>query len=279
MSPSVRQTMRQAADSLARPRHIDPAVPIKVGVDLGTAFTVIMVTDENGKPLAAANKFADVVRDGIVWDFAGAMAVVRELKDRLEAATGRNLSTGSVTIPPGVSISDGRAHHYVLEGVGIECTAVVDEPTAANAVLGVRNGAVVDIGGGTTGVAVIRDGQVVVTSDEPSGGTHMSLVISGAFKIPFAEAEARKVDTAQHGVLLPVVRPTMQKIATIVRDAIAGQDVQRIHMVGGSSAFAGFAEVMTEVTGVASEVAPEPMLVTPLGVAEWARPITEEGSV
>ena len=71
----------------------------------------------------------------------------------------------------------------------------------------------------------------------------------------------------------------MQKIATIVRDAIAGQDVQRIHMVGGSSAFAGFAEVMTEVTGVASEVAPEPMLVTPLGVAEWARPITEEGSV
>jgi hypothetical protein len=124
MSPSVRQTMRQAADSLARPRHIDPAVPIKVGSTSAQPSPMIMITDENGKPLAAANKFADVVRDGIVWVFAGAMAVVRELKDRLEAATGRTLSTGSVTIPPGVSISDGRAHHYVLEGVGIECTAV-----------------------------------------------------------------------------------------------------------------------------------------------------------
>ena len=79
--------------------------------------------------------------------------------------------------------------------------------------------------------------------------------------------------------MLPVVRPTMEKIATIVRDAVAGQGVDRIHMVGGTSAFTGFAEVMTSVTGIPSEIAPEPMLVTPLGVAECARPITEETSV
>ena len=59
MSPSVRQTMRQAADSLARPRHIDPAVPIKVGVDLGTAFTVIMVTDENGNVICYDVSWSD----------------------------------------------------------------------------------------------------------------------------------------------------------------------------------------------------------------------------
>lgn len=271
----VEAIMARAAKKLARPSRIEPQRPIRVGVDLGTAFTVIMVTDEQGRPLAAAQQFADVVRDGIVWDFAGAMHVVRGLKDRIERKTGRTLTSGAVTIPPGVSASDHRAHYYVLEGVGIDCTAVVDEPTAANAVLGITDGAVVDVGGGTTGIAILRDGAVVETSDEPTGGTHLSLVISGALKIPFAEAEARKVNPQLHRELLPLVRPTLEKISTIVRDAIAGKGVQRIHLVGGTSAFTGIAQIMTEITGVPAEVAPEPMLVTPLGVASWAEPIVQ----
>jgi len=276
MNLSIAEILRQATAREAKPARIDLATPIKVGVDLGTAFTVIAITDDDGKPLAVAKQSADVVRDGIVWDFAGAIAVLRNLKARLEKATGRELSVATVTIPPNVSSSDSRAHHYVLEGVGIECTAVVDEPTAANAVLRLRDGAVVDVGGGTTGVAIIRDGKVITTSDQPSGGTHMSLVISGAYNLPFAEAEARKIDPNMQIELLPVVRPTMQKISTIVRDAVAGQGVERIHMVGGTSAFPGFAEVMASVTGIPTEIAPEPMLVTPLGVAQWARPVVEE---
>lgn len=270
----VAKTMKKAASVLRRPQPIDPKVPIKVGVDLGTAFTVIIITDEAGVPLAAANQFADVVRDGIVWDFSGAMGVVRGLKNKLEKATGRALTAGAVTIPPAVGTSDHRAHHYVIEGCGIECTEVVDEPTAANAVLGLRNGAVVDVGGGTTGVAILRDGVVVETLDEPSGGTQMSLVIAGAMKISFEEAEKLKVDPANHRRLLPIVRPTMEKIATIVRDGIAGKGVEEIHLVGGTCAFSGMAEIMTNITGVPAEVAPEPMLVTPLGVASWAKPIT-----
>lgn len=274
---SVQATMKAAAAALRSPRPIPASVPIRVGVDLGTAFTVIVVTDEAGHPLAAAQTFADVVRDGIVWDFAGAQRVVRELKARVEDATGRELTRGSVTIPPTVGASDHRAHRYVIEGAGIECTAVVDETTAANAVLGIRDGAVVDIGGGTTGVAVLRGGEVVVSVDEPTGGTHLSLVIAGAFRIPFEEAEQRKVRVAEQQALLPVVRPTLEKIATIVADAVAGHDVDVITLVGGTAAFTGMAEVMTEVTGIRSEVAPHPMLVTPLGVAGWAEPVTMKG--
>lgn len=272
---SVAATMARAASRLARPARIDAHTPIRVGIDLGTAFTVITVTDQQGRPLACASQFADVVRDGIVWDFAGAMDVVRGLAQRIESRTGRRITAGAVTIPPGVSISDHRAHGYVLEGVGIECTAVVDEPTAANAVLGIADGAVVDIGGGTTGVAILRDGQVVETTDEPTGGTHLTLVISGALKIGFDEAERRKVDPSRHRELLPVVRPVLEKISTIVRDAVAGKGVEQIHLVGGTSAFAGIADIMTQITGIPSRVAPEPMLVTPLGVASWAQSITE----
>lgn len=277
MSPSLATTMKRAAGVLAEPERIEPGTPIRVGVDLGTAFTVIIVTDEKGRPLAAANTFADVVRDGIVWDFAGAMDVVRGLKTRLERATGRELDHGAVTIPPSVSRADHRAHHYVLEGVGIECDAVVDETTAANAILGISDGAVVDIGGGTTGVAILRDGKVVNTIDQPSGGTHLSLVIAGARKISFSDAEALKVDPAHHRDLLPIVRPTLEKIATIVADAVRDQGVEQIHLVGGTAAFTGITEIMTEITGVPTEVAPEPMLVTPLGVAGWAQPITATG--
>ena len=274
---SVSPLMKAASGALKRPRPIPPSVPIRVGVDLGTAFSVIVVTDENGRPLAAANRFADVVRDGVVWDFSGAQAVIRDLKTGLERATGRELTNAAVTIPPAVGDSDHRAHRYVVEGVGMDCVAVVDETTAANAVLGITDGAVVDIGGGTTGVAILKDGRVIANIDEPTGGTHLSLVIAGAFRIPFEEAEKRKVRAKGQADLLPVVRPTLEKVSTIVRDAVAGHDVDVITLVGGTAAFTGIAEIMTDVTGIRTVVAPKPMLVTPLGVAGWGDPITMKG--
>ncbi|MFV0429425.1 MAG: ethanolamine utilization protein EutJ [Arachnia sp.] len=272
---NVAATMDQAARALARPQRIDPGVPIKVGVDLGTAVTVIAVTDQAGRPLAVVSTVADVVRDGIVWDFAGAMDVIAALAQALEQSTGRHVGNAAVSVPPSTSRADHRAHRFVLEGVGIECDAVVDEPTAANAVLGIRDGAVVDIGGGTTGIALLRDGAVVSTIDQPSGGTHVSLVIAGAKKLDFAAAERLKVTSARHSELLPIVRPTLEKIATIVGEAIAGHQITQIHLVGGTAAFDGMAAIMTEVTGIPARVAPQPMLVTPLGVASWAHPLTQ----
>ena len=260
---------RRAMDSS---EPIADDLPVKVGVDLGTAFTVIMITDADDRPLAGATEFADVVRDGIVWDFSGAQTVVARLRDQLHQRTGRLVTTGTVTVPPAVNNSDHRAHRFVLEGAGIACTDVVDEPTAANAVLGVRQGAVVDVGGGTTGVAIITDGEVVASYDEPTGGTHLSLVIAGALGIPVEQAEMMKRDPANHDRLFGLVLPVLQKMSTIVAGMIEPHQVEQIHLVGGTSAFAGFADVMSEITGVACSVAPEPLLVTPLGVARWAHP-------
>lgn len=274
---TLKQTMKAARAAVRKPAAIAPRTKIRVGVDLGTAFSVIMVTDEAGTPLAGATKFADVVRDGIVWDFAGAQAIIRELKEQVEAATGRTLTSAAVTIPPAVTKSDHRAHRYVIEGAGMDCTAVIDETTAANAVLGITDGAVVDIGGGTTGVAILRNGEVVANTDEPTGGTHLSLVIAGALKIPFAEAEKRKVRVRGQEALLPLVHPTLEKVSTIVREAVAGHDIDVIHLVGGTAAFVGIADIMTDITGIPTEVAPQPMLVTPLGVASFAEPIAQKG--
>jgi len=54
------------------------------GVDLGTACVVIAVLDENKRPVAGAYRYADVVRDGMVVDYIGAVQIVRELKEQIE---------------------------------------------------------------------------------------------------------------------------------------------------------------------------------------------------
>lgn len=252
-------------------------VPLRVGVDLGTAYTVVLAVDADGTPLAGAYRFADVVRDGLVLDFAGATALVRELVAEVEGKLGRALSTAAVTIPPAVGVSDSRAHRYVVEAAGLECTAVVDEPTAANAVLRLRDGAVVDVGGGTTGIAVVRDGHVVATFDEPTGGTHLSLVIAGAHHIGLDEAELLKRDPANHARLMPVVRPVLEKVATIVERNLRGFAVEKVVLVGGTSAFTGIADVVTEVTGIEALVPGNPLFVTPLGVAFHDVPTARSG--
>lgn len=172
-----------------------------------------------------------------------------------------------MTIPPGVGAANARGHRYVVEAAGLDCTALVEEPVAANAVLGLRDGAIVDVGGGTTGIAVVRDGEVVSTADEATGGHHLDLVIAGAYRVSVEEAEGMKRDAARQAELLPVVRPVLEKVATIVGRAVAGHPVDELHLVGGTSAFGGIAEVVTAVTGIRAVVPGNPLFVTPLGVA------------
>jgi ethanolamine utilization protein EutJ len=241
--------------------------PVRVGVDLGTAYTVLVVLDPDGRPLAGQYRFSQVVRDGVVVDFVGAVDLVRDLKTRVEERLGMPLVSAATAYPPGVPRAEVRATGNVLIAAGLECSAMVDEPTAANAVLDLRDGAVVDVGGGTTGVAVIKDGRVLYTADEPTGGTHFSLVIAGALDVPFEEAEALKCDEGQHRRLFPTVRPVMEKVGSIVARHIQGHRVETIYLVGGTACFSGIAGVVEEVTGIRTVVPGHPLFITPLGIA------------
>src|SRR5690606_11259081 len=138
-----------------------PAGPLYTGIDLGTAYVVLTVVDGRGNPVDAAYTFAQVVRDGLVVDFVSAVSIVRSLKAQLEERLGRELLYGAAAYPPGTGSRDVQTHRYVAEGAGFEIIAMVDEVDAANRVLGLTNGAVVDVGGGTTGISVLQNGQVV----------------------------------------------------------------------------------------------------------------------
>ncbi|MGE5263318.1 MAG: ethanolamine utilization protein EutJ [Acidobacteriota bacterium] len=239
----------------------------RVGVDLGTAYTVVLVLDENDQPLAGEYRFANVVRDGLVVDFIGAIDLLRELKCELEKRLGFELTHAATGYPPGVPSVEVRATANVVRAAGLDCRVEVDEPTAANAVLQIRDGAVVDVGGGTTGIAIIRDGQVIYTADEPTGGTHFSLVVAGALNLPFEDAENVKVNPREADRLYPILRPVMEKVGTIVRQHIYSFDVETIYMVGGTANLKGIAAVVEEVTGIKTLVPVQPLFVTPLGIA------------
>ncbi len=245
--------------------------PLRVGVDLGTAYLVVVVLDASDRVLLGEYQFAEVARDGLVVDFIGAVDRVREIKGRLEERMGRELEYAASGYPPGVPQAEVRATGNVLESAGLHCTGLVPEPSAANAVVGLSNGAIVDVGGGTTGVAVIRDGEVVYTADEATGGTHFSLVIAGALNLSFEAAEALKKNLDEQSRLFPLVRPVMEKVGSITARHVGSWPVPEIVLVGGAAAFPGFAEVIREYSGLPIRVPSRPLFITPLGIARHCR--------
>ncbi len=251
----------------ALPTPVSEKRKLRSGVDLGTAYLVLTVLDEQGVPLAGEWQFAQVVRDGLVVDFIGATDLLRGMKERVERRLGRKLTHAASGYPPGVPPAEARAKAHVVEAAGMHSAGMIDEPTAANNVLRLRDGAIVDVGGGTTGIAVVKEGQVVYTADEPTGGTHFSLVIAGALNISFEEAEALKVKRAEQQRLLPLVRPVMEKIGSIIIRHVRGRAVESITMVGGASAFLGTADVIQTYTGIPTAIPGNPVFVTPLGIA------------
>ncbi len=240
---------------------------VHVGVDLGTAYTVLIVLDENFQPIAGKYEFAQVVRDGLVVDFVGAVDLLRRMKSEVESKLGFKLTSAATAYPPGVAQVEVRATANVLNGADLDCSSLIDEPSAANNVLQIKDGAIVDVGGGTTGIAIFKDGKAVYTADEPTGGTHFSLVIAGSTGLRFEEAETLKKDPKEQARLFPVIRPVMEKVATIINRHVEGYRVDKLYLVGGTCSYPGMDEVIQEMTGIETFLPGNPLFVTPLGIA------------
>ncbi|WP_303753433.1 ethanolamine utilization protein EutJ [Enterococcus sp. S86.2] len=237
------------------------------GVDLGTACIVLAVMDENYQPVAGAYRYADVVRDGMVVDYIGAITIVKELKAELEVKLETELIYAAAAIPPGTDELDSGAIKNVVQGAGFYLTNILDEPTAANQVLQIQNGAVVDIGGGTTGISIIKNGEVVKIGDEATGGTHLTLVTAGAYGISVPEAEKYKRNQKNHAELIAVLKPVVEKIATIISSQIEGYAIDGLYLVGGTACLTGIESIIEEKTKIVTYKPFNPMFVTPLGIA------------
>lgn len=246
------------------PVHIEG--PVHVGVDLGTADVVAIAVDHAGEPVAAFLEWADVVRDGIVLDYWGAIEIVKRMLAKIRNRLGQEVTSATTAYPPG---TDPYSSINVLQAAGLRVNAVVDEPSSVAVLLNIEEGAVVDIGGGTTGISVVLEAKIVSTGDEATGGRHVTLTIAGNRHIPFEEAELLK-RTAAGPELQAVAMPVFEKMTDIVRTHIASYDVPAIYLTGGTCCFPGVAELFRrEFPDKEIFLPSEPLYLTPLAIASY----------
>lgn len=241
------------------------ATSVRVGVDLGTASCVLVVLDAAGEPVWVDAHPSGALADGVVVDFAGAIATVRALKARAEQAIGVELTAAATAYPPCIPVTDARACSYVCEAAGFASVTLVDEVSAAQAVLAIDDGVVVDVGGGSTGVGVFSGGELVALDDRAGGGHHLDLVLAGALGIGIAEAEPRK--RSHPDECLPILVPGLQRIAESVRAMTADRPDLALHLAGGALMLPGADRVLETYLERPVVTYPHALLITPLGIA------------
>jgi ethanolamine utilization protein EutJ len=253
----------------AAARLCSPAAEItgelRVGIDLGTATIVIAVVDSNDRPVYLDFRRESAVKDGVVVDFHAAAAATAALKESAEAALGVQLPEAAAAFPPGVPEADARACRFVLERAGFNCVELLDEVTAAQALLRIRDGAIADVGGGSTGVGVYRDGELVELGDLPGGGHHLNLILAGAHKIEVEQAEELKRTSTKD--LLPVLRPGIERVAHNIDRLMPVRPAGPVHLVGGALMVPGAGAVVSSYLGHEVAEYSHALLITPFGIA------------
>lgn len=263
-SPAAADALLHRAAAAFRHPFTDTA-PAAIGIDLGTATCVIVVVDAAGDPVWVDARPTAAVRDGVVVDFFGARDATASLKAAAEAALGIEITRAGVAFPPGVPASDAAACRFVLESAGIDEVVLLDEVSAAQAALGLVDGVLVDVGGGSTGVGIFRGGELVRVDDRPGGGTHLDLILAGGLGIELAEAERRK--RADSGSYRGILKPGLQRIAASIAAMSPDADDLDVHLAGGAVMVDGAREIIAAELGRTVHTYPYSLFITPVGIA------------
>lgn len=263
---TVTKTLEAAYQRIRSPRS-EPDGDLRTGIDLGTATCVITVIDAAGMPVWIDYDRTAAVRDGVVVDFAAAVDAVRTLKARAESELGVELTTAATAFPPCIGEADSRACRFVLEGAGFDRVDLVDEVSAANRTLGVTDGVVIDVGGGSTGVGVFENGRLTALDDRPGGGHHLDLILAGALGLTVVEAE--KLKRTGTDDYLAILRPGFERIAASIRDLTRGAEHLDLHLAGGALMLPGADTIISKYLGRRVHTYPHALFITPLGIARY----------
>ena len=259
-------------DRVAQCLNAPPATvegELRAGIDLGTSTVVLTVVGADGLPAYVASTPCAALRDGVVLDFGGAVAAVTSLVQTAADRTGHRITAAAAGYPPGIGPADSRACRFVLERAGLDCTALTDEVSAANSVLEIGDGVLVDVGAGSTGVGVLRDGEIEAVGDVPGGGHHLSLILAGALGTTIEEAEARKRDEGED--FLEILRPGFERVAVSIERLTSGHGSLPIHLVGGGLMTPGAGGVIAQYLERPVVEYRHALHITPLGLA-WSSP-------
>jgi rod shape-determining protein MreB len=182
----------------------------RIGIDLGTANvlvylpkqgivinepSVVAVTDDN-KVLAIGNEAKDMVgrtpdsitayrplRDGVIADYRVTEAMIRYFINKVSGPVRLARPEVMICVPAGATSTEKRAVIDATKQAGAKEAYIIPEPVAAaiGADIPIDSAAgnlVVDIGGGTTEVAIISLGGIVATNSVRIGGNKLDQAIS-----------------------------------------------------------------------------------------------------
>lgn len=186
---------------------------LDIGIDLGTANTLVLVRGKgiiinepswvaldkrSRSPLAIGQEAKEMagrtsgslmvvrpIRDGVISEFEITQAMLEYFISRVHEQTIVPLPRPRVVIgiPSGVTQVEKRAVYDAAMSAGARETYLIEEPIAAAIgaglpIIDIHGTMVVDIGGGTTEVAVISSGRVIVSRSLRVAGDEMDQEIT-----------------------------------------------------------------------------------------------------
>lgn len=190
----------------------------KLGIDLGTANTlvflpgkgiilnepsVVAVSEQDNKILAVGNEAKEMIgrtpesiiayrpmRDGVIADYRVTEAMLRYFMDKALGKWNFWKPDVMVSVPAGITSTERRAVIEATLRAGARNAYVVKEPILAAIGAGIpihesRGHMVVDIGGGTTDVAVISLGGIVASTSVKVAGNKIDAAIADYIKKTF----------------------------------------------------------------------------------------------
>lgn len=190
----------------------------KLGIDLGTANTlvylphkgivlnepsVVAISEVDKKVLAVGNDAKEMVgrtpdsiiaykpmRDGVIADYRVTEAMLRYFIDKALGKYSFFRPDVMVSVPAGITSTERRAVVEAAIRAGAKNAYVVKEPILAAIGAGIpihepRGHMIVDIGGGTTDVAVISLGGIVSSTSVKYAGNKIDLAIADYIKKTF----------------------------------------------------------------------------------------------
>ena len=182
----------------------------RIGIDLGTTYTlvympkrgvvinepsVVAVSIDDNKVLAVGNEAKDMLgrtpdtivalkplKEGVIADYRTTEAMIRYFINKTLGKVRIFRPEVMVAVPAGISSTERRAVIEATIAAGAKAAYIIKEPVAAaigaNIPISSANGhMVVDIGGGTSEMAVISLGGVVSSTSVRVGGNKLDLAI------------------------------------------------------------------------------------------------------
>jgi rod shape-determining protein MreB len=229
---------------------------MKIGIDLGTANilvyvkgkgvvlnepSVVAISDDDNRLVAVGEEAREMIgrtpgnvrairpmRDGVIADYLITEAMLRYVINKVTRGVRLFKPEVMISVPSGVTSVEKRAVRDAALKAGAKEAFLIEEPLAAAIganvpISGPSGNMVIDIGGGTSEIAVIALGGIVVSTSLRVGGNKfdesIATYIRKKYNLMIGDRTAEEVKI-QIGTALPLERELQMEVRG--RDLIAG---------------------------------------------------------